>query len=180
MRTSEKNIEEFGLISQIVYGSPKDNKKRGVTDTFMDDKNNAIKLNNTYSIIDYIDTSNNTQAFLLEEGYSNNDTFTSNGNYVIAFRGTGEVWDGVVDIKIGFKNINEQYSDASSFTQRALAKIAEDKQCSTDEAKSYLTLTGHSLGGILTQKVGTNSKTKRVFWWVWKKDIKHIERLDIY
>ena len=149
MRTSEKSIEEFGLISQIVYGSPKDNEKRGATDTFMDDKNNVIKLNNTYRIIDYIDTNNNTQALFLEQGIASNGEFIGNGNYIIAFRGTGEVWDGVVDLKIGFKNINEQYIDALDFTNKALTKISNDKQCSIDEAKSYLTLTGHSLEGIL-------------------------------
>lgn len=86
----------------------------------------------------------------------NNGKFKESGNYVVAFRSTGEVWDGVVDLKIGFKNINEQYADALDFTNKALTKISNDKQCSIDEAKSYLTLTGHSLGGILTQQIGTN------------------------
>ena len=47
-----------------------------------------------------------------------------------------------MDLKIGFKNINEQYIDALDFTNKALTKISNDKQCSIDEAKSYLTLTG--------------------------------------
>ena len=65
------------------------------------------------------------QALLLERGeMDNNGKFKGSDNYIVAFRATGEVWDGVVDLKIGFKNINEQYIDALDFTNKALTKIS--------------------------------------------------------
>lgn len=150
MSTEEKNIVEMGLISQIVYGELEKNKKRGATNTFKDDEDRVVTLSNTYKVIDYVDKRTDMQALLLERGETNgNGEFKGSGNYVVAFRGTGEVWDGVVDLRIGFKNINEQYADALDFTNKALTKISNDKQCSIDEAKSCLTLTGHSLEGIL-------------------------------
>jgi len=150
MSTEEKNIVEMGLISQIVYGELEKNKKRGATNTFKDDEDRVVTLSNTYKVIDYVDKRTDMQALLLERGETNgNGEFKGSGNYVVAFRGTGEVWDGVVDLRIGFKNINEQYADALDFTNKALTKISNDKQCSIDEAKSCLTRPGHSLEGIL-------------------------------
>lgn len=109
MSTEEKNIVELGLISQIVYGELEKNKKRGATNTFEDDEGRVVTLSNTYKVIDYVDEWTDMQALLLERGETNgNGEFKGSGNYVVAFRGTGEVWDGVVDLKIGFKNINEQ------------------------------------------------------------------------
>lgn len=151
MRAEEQIITEMGKLAQLAYKKLGGDGGYNVKDIIpsFEDEGKTYKLNSNYKILDFINTSNNTQALLLEEGYSNNDTFTSNGKYVVAFRGTGEVWDGIVDLRIGFKNINEQYIDALDFTNKALTKISNDKQCSIDEAKSYLTLTGHSLRGIL-------------------------------
>ena len=158
MNTIESSIMELGLISQMVYGDLKENKEIGVTDTFKDDKGHNVKLNNTYKVIDYVDNDDtDMQALLLERGEANNNgDFKGSGNYVLAFRGTESRVDIEVDAIIGLGNINIQYSYALEFTYKALAKIAKDKNCSIEEAKSYLTLTGHSLGGILTQQVGAN------------------------
>ena len=158
MNTIESSIMELGLISQMVYGDLKENKEIGVTDTFKDDKGHNVKLNNTYKVIDYVDNDDtDMQALLLERGEANNNgDFKGSGNYVLAFRGTESRVDIEVDAIIGLGNINIQYSYALEFTYKALAKIAKDKNCSIEEAKSHLTLTGHSLGGILTQQVGAN------------------------
>ncbi len=151
MNTIESSIMELGLISQIVYGDLKENKEIGVTDTFKDDKGHNVKLNNTYKVIDYVDNDDtDMQALLLERGETdNNDNFKGSGEHVLAFRGTKGWVDIGVDGIIGLGNINIQYCHAEDFTQKALTKIASDKGCSIDEVKNYLTLTGHSLGGIL-------------------------------
>ena len=156
MTKQEAKITEMGKLSQAAYQKfGNDGLNNGLPLNYFDDAKIKYDLNSSYQIIDYLDTNADTQALFLQDNNTK--------ECIIAFRGTGEVWDGIVDLKISFKNINEQYADASSFTQKALATIANDKQCSIDKAKSYLTLTGHSLGGILTQKVSANSKTKRVF-----------------
>ena len=66
----------------------------------------------------------------------------------MAFRGTerDSISDWLNDVSIGFKNINEQYNDAKEFLEKAM----KDYGVTIDN----LTLTGHSLGGILTQQVG--------------------------
>ena len=88
-------------------------------------KFNWAKLNSKYRVIDYVDKRTDMQALLLERGeMDNNGKFKGSDNYIVAFRATGEVWDGVVDLKIGFKNINEQYIDALDFTNKALTKIS--------------------------------------------------------
>jgi hypothetical protein len=150
MSTEEKNIVELGLISQIVYGELEKNKKRGATNTFEDDEGRVVALSNTYKVIDYTDEWTDMQALLLERRETdNNGKFKGSGNYILAFRGTKGWVDIGVDGIIGFNNANAQYYHAEAFTQKALTKIASDKGCSIDEAKNYLTLTGHSLGGIL-------------------------------
>ena len=161
MSTEEKNIVELGLISQIVYGELEKNKKRGATNTFEDDEGRVVTLSNTYKVIDYTDEWTDMQALLLERGETdNNGKFKGSGEYVLAFRGTKGWADIGVDVIIGLGNINIQYGYALEFTYKALAKIAKDKGCSIEEAKSCLTLTGHSLGGILTQQVGANLHIK--------------------
>ena len=159
MRAEEQIITEMGKLAQMAYKKLGGDGGYNVKDIIpnFEDEGKTYKLNLNYKILDFINTPNDTQALLLERGETNgNGEFKGIGNYVVAFRGTGEVWDGVVDLRIGFKNINEQYADALDFTNKALTKISNDKQCSIDEAKSYLTLTGHSLGGILTQQIGAN------------------------
>ncbi|RKV91648.1 MAG: hypothetical protein D8H92_15060, partial [Campylobacter sp.] len=160
MRAEEQIITEMGKLAQMAYKSPnQDNFKVGaVLSDFIDDDNGIkYKLNSKYRVIDYVDEQTDMQALLLERGETNgNGEFKGSGNYVLAFRGTESRVDIKVDAIIGLGNINIQYGYALEFTYKALAKIAKDKNCSIEEAKSYLTLTGHSLGGILTQQVGAN------------------------
>jgi hypothetical protein len=130
-------ITEMGLLSQMVY------KDFGITPL---SKGSIIKsfteggqtytLNNSYEVVDFISTSTDMQALLLKSGTQ----------YVIAFRGTQEDADIDVDAIVGLSNINGQYADAVAFVNTMKTKYGI--------SNSTLTLTGHSLGGILTQQVG--------------------------
>ena len=136
MNTLENTITTMGLLSKEAYNV--ENFQIGA----------EITANNqTYKVIDYANTTNDFQALLLKN---------ESGKFVMAFRGTEQhsISDWLNDVSIGFKNINEQYNDAKEFLDKAFIKIAEDKKCSIEEVKNYLVLTGHSLGGILTQQVG--------------------------
>ena len=82
------------------------------------------------------------------------------GKYIIAFRGTNDKKDIKADIQIGKNNINPQHKDAKEFTQKILNQITKDKNIPFYEAKKYLTLVGHSLGGIHTQQIATVNKIK--------------------
>ena len=93
-----------------------------------------------YVILDSQSTPNTDfQGLLLQEEGTN--------NYVVAFRGTSSFTDGLVDLVIA-GHYNAQFLDAVNFVSNALARDGIDK--------NNLTLTGHSLGGILTQQVGAN------------------------
>lgn len=75
-------------------------------------------------------------------------------NYVIAFRGTAGLVDIVVDVGIANANYNHnfQLKEAKNFVNTMLKKYTI--------SKSNLTLTGHSLGGILVQEIGATQKIK--------------------
>ncbi|MGD9971378.1 MAG: Calx-beta domain-containing protein [Sulfuricurvum sp.] len=114
--------------------------------TGYDGKNVSFDLKDTYTVIDY---DNNTGGHGMEAVLLRNDT---TGQFVIAFRGTQEAEDYVYDVTTGLLNYNPQISDAMAFVQKALDN--PDYNISA----SNLTLTGHSLGGILTQSVGATLK----------------------
>ncbi|ABS51921.1 DUF6792 domain-containing protein [Campylobacter hominis] len=134
MNTLENTITTMGLLSKEAYNV--ENFQIGA----------EITANNqTYKVIDYANTTNDFQALLLKN---------ESGKFVVAFRGTTSTLDWLNNAGIGLANINEQYNDAKEFLDKAFIKIAEDKKCSIEEVKNYLVLTGHSLGGILTQQVG--------------------------
>jgi len=69
--------------------------------------------------------------------------------YVIAFRGTAGGKDILVDIAIALDK-NPQFNEAVEFTKNCIDKYDIDKD--------NLTLTGHSLGGILVQTVGSTEQ----------------------
>jgi len=134
MALNNTTITTMGLLSEIVYNDKKD--EDGVPINYFE-KDYTFSVNGTtYTVKDFANTPNNMQALLLESG----------GQYVIAFRGTAGWIDALVDGVIGLDNINGQYADAVAFVNKALAL--------PEVSKSNLTLTGHSLGGILTQQVG--------------------------
>ena len=134
----KQTISEMGIISNEVY----DNDPSGIR-YFKDDPEDMLVETafgtTSYTVIDYIDTPyTNMQALLLQK--------TGTDKYVIAFRGTQEFADKLVDATIGINNFNPQFSAARDFVQDMITEH--------NIRKDNLTLTGHSLGGILTQSVG--------------------------
>lgn len=138
MDTSANTITTMGIISDEVY-----NEKYYTNDAI----EQKIKIEGTtyevvtstgYNDITGDSSLNGFQALLLKSG----------SQYVIAFRGTdpNSPIDWITDVLAGTSNINLQYNSAIEFVNNALAMDGIDK--------SNLTLTGHSLGGILTQQVG--------------------------
>jgi len=132
MDTSANTITTMGIISSEVYNND-----------YFTLKANGILVQDTikgtnYKVIDHTPVSDTSfNALLLQE--------VGTTNYVVAFRGTQELADYVVDAGL-LVHYNYQYSDAVDFVNSALARDGIDK--------NNLTLTGHSLGGILTQQVG--------------------------
>ncbi len=135
MTWHNETIKEMGLLSQMAYQSFGSDLVKNTSYSEFTDDGVVYYLDKTYTVIDHTDTSSDMQALLLKSG----------NEYVVAFRGTKGVVDILVDGVIGLGNINAQYNDALAFVNKAL-KI--------DGVKGHLTLTGHSLGGILTQQVG--------------------------
>ena len=144
MNTLEQNITEFGLLAEMAYLNLQDNIGSKIN-KFVNKNGAKRTLSKKYKIVDYVSTASDFQALLLQD---------ESGKFVMAFRGTTNNADWLNNVGIGFKNINKQYNDAKEFLEKAFIKIAEDKKCSIEEVKNYLVLTGHSLGGILTQQVG--------------------------
>ena len=128
MNTLENTITTMGLLSKEAYNVG--NFQIGA----------EITANNkTYKVVNFADTANDFQALLLQD---------ESGKFVMAFRGTerDSTLDWLNNAGIGLANINEQYNDAKEFLEKAM----KDYGVTIDN----LTLTGHSLGGILTQQVG--------------------------
>ena len=138
MNTLEQNITEFGLLAEMAYLNLQDNIGSKIN-KFVNKNGAKRTLSKKYKIVDYVSTASDFQALLLQD---------ESGKFVMAFRGTerDSISDWLNDVSIGFKNINEQYNDAKEFLEKAM----KDYGVTIDN----LTLTGHSLGGILTQQVG--------------------------
>ena len=167
MNTNRDTITTMGIISNEVY-----NDNKSIVDYFKDEYdtngNKIIKFirGTTYKVLDHTDnwTINGFEALLLEENIKLSDgTFKKTGKYVVAFRGTDSILDGIEDITtIPLANFNPQYSSAIKFVNKALAR--------KEITKDNLTLTGHSLGGILTQQVGATLKIKGYAFNPWGSD----------
>jgi hypothetical protein len=136
----------MGLLSQLSYldyGSTPLKKDDSFNNFTYDGINYTI--DSSYTVIDYTSTDTDMQAILLEK---NDTSGNPTGEYVIAFRGTEGWFDVGTDLKIGLENYNPQFDDAKAFVQEMMSTSTYNLT-----AKN-LTLTGHSLGGILTQSVG--------------------------
>jgi hypothetical protein len=76
------------------------------------------------------------------------------GEVVIASRGTetnrGVVQDGLTDLGMVATGLNVQMPDARAFVARVIKKV-NDEAVAQHTAKPSITLTGHSLGGTLTE-----------------------------
>ena len=136
MNTLEQNITEFGLLAEMAYLNLQDNIGSKINE-FVNKKGIERTLSKKYKIVDYVSTASDFQALLLQD---------ESGKFVMAFRGTTNILDWLNNAGIGLANINEQYNDAKEFLEKAMTEhgVTIDN----------LTLTGHSLGGILTQQVG--------------------------
>ncbi len=136
-------VTDMGILAEITYsgydGAFIQNHYINDLPLTSTEAGNCI-LNKAYKIIEYTSTSTNMQALLLQK--------TGSNEYIIAFRGTQEKMDVGADIMIGLANYNPQFEDAKAFVQSVLDN--PNYNISADN----LTLTGHSLGGILTQSVG--------------------------
>jgi hypothetical protein len=138
MTQAQLTTTQMGILSEEVYNN---------RDYFLDAQGNRrepaiITAYGTYAIIESISTATDMQALLLQG---------PDGKFVIAFRGTeGTAGDILSDIMNGFVNYNPQIADARDFVN----KMMHDYNITA----SNLTLTGHSLGGMLTQAIGAELK----------------------
>ncbi len=133
MTWNNETITIMGIISDEVYNSDYFTLKED--GTLVKD----VIEGTTYKVINHTPdaTATGFQALLLESG----------GEYVIAFRGTEPLsaLDWFNNAQVGFNDFSTQYQAALDFVNEAY-KI--------DGVEGHLTLTGHSLGGMLTQQVG--------------------------
>ncbi|MDD5387563.1 MAG: calcium-binding protein, partial [Sulfuricurvum sp.] len=140
MTQAQLTTTQMGILSEEAYN-----------DAYFLDANGKRKepaivtAYGTYTIIESQSTLNGMQALLLK---------APDGNFVIAFRGTeGKPNDILSDLLNGFVNYNPQIADARDFVNEMLINHANIGLTS-----SNLTLTGHSLGGMLTQAIGSEMR----------------------
>ncbi len=75
---------------------------------------------------------------------------------VIAHRGTVISFADIIqDIEIAMGHIPGQFAVAKQFTDEVMSKIADEFSRSLDDVSYLVSHTGHSLGAILSQAVGT-------------------------
>lgn len=148
MNTNGNNISDLGQLSTISYFDYGTSLFQGqvLQGVFVVEGEN-FSLNSSYTIIDFADTDTGMQAMLLAK---NDSAGNAIGEYVIAFRGTEtDSWlDIAADGLTGLINYNPQVSDARDFVQAMMT--------THNIAAANLSLTGHSLGGIITQAVGAD------------------------
>ncbi|MDQ1298833.1 MAG: hypothetical protein QG558_1372, partial [Campylobacterota bacterium] len=131
---------QMGILSEEVYKDI-----YFLNDTNVREKPIIATAYGDYIIIESISTATDMQALLLQG---------PDGKFVIAFRGTeGTAGDILSDLLNGFVNYNPQIADARDFVNEMLINHANIGLTS-----SNLTLTGHSLGGMLTQEIGSEMR----------------------
>ncbi len=83
------------------------------------------------------------------------------GKYELVSRGTEfdrePIKDGVADLQMGLGRLPDQIADARAFLQASLDKIIDDGGTTSSD----LSLTGHSLGGSITQVLGAENPQLR-------------------
>ncbi|APG25569.1 alpha/beta hydrolase family protein [Syntrophotalea acetylenica] len=144
-RTKLSDMGQLAEISYVAYGTA-----IKIDDTLLGEfsiEGSSLSLYDSYTVKDYISHWTDMQAILLEKNDSGGNP---TGEYVIAFRGTepNSDRDWISNGLTGLANFNPQAIAGKAFVQEMMAKhsIATNK----------LTLTGHSLGGIITQAVGAD------------------------
>lgn len=150
---NEELITDMGILSYEVYD---DIKKYFVFENGERVKNTITTVNGTYTIIDSTDNPNDPNTIHSSTGMDAFLLRAPDGQYMIAFRGTETTFDYLLtDFTIFLTSLatgtgiawNAQRSDAEAF----VAKMMKDYNISTYN----LTLTGHSLGGILAQTIAS-------------------------
>lgn len=138
MTQAQLTTTQMGILSEEVYKDDEyfldsnGNRKKPIIETAYGD----------YTIIESRSTTTDMQALLLQG---------PDGKFVIAFRGTeGTAGDILSDIMNGFVNYNPQIADARDFVNKMMYDY--------NITASNLTLTGHSLGGMLTQAIGSEMR----------------------
>jgi len=146
MDTNAQTITTMGIISNEVYNTTPSK------DYFSDTPDNLIANGTTYKVLDHTPTTDSGfNALLLQD--------TTTGKYVIAFRGTETNSADILTDLVIAGHYNAQYSDAVAFVNNVLGKTYKDANGNDVTVnKESLTLTGHSLGGILTQQVGATMR----------------------
>jgi Ca2+-binding RTX toxin-like protein len=139
------DIKEFLDSSKINNGKLLSDKEyEDLTGIKPDRIEEIIQLLDKYEIVKFASDDktleSDFQGMLLKDKIS--------GDYIVSFRGTASLTDAFVDIAAGILNINAQYNEAKSFVENILKELKL--------SENDLTLTGHSLGGILTQQVGAS------------------------
>ncbi|MDD5053685.1 MAG: hypothetical protein PHO27_13195 [Sulfuricurvum sp.] len=144
MTYEQQTITDMGQLANFAYVdyAKLELNKRYAGDFTLD--GDTFFLNSGYTVIDMISTSSSMQALLLQK---------DDGSFIIAFRGTQEPIDWLVDITTGMLNFNPQITAAMDFVDEMLKVHKNDGL-----TLSNLTLTGHSLGGILTQSIGATNQ----------------------
>ena len=158
MKVDANKLVIMGKISREVYD-----------DIYFTDKSvkdERLIKGTTYIVKNYADTATGMQALLLEETNAQGE---GTGKYTIAFRGTEptSVMDWVTNIQTGIDNYSPQFNDALAFVQN----ILKTKNKGYDVSTKNLTLTGHSLGGILTQAVGATLQIPGYAYNPWGADV---------
>lgn len=143
MNINVGSVMEMGQLAQLAYGEFDVElvENEVINGTFTVDGDKTVTLSNRYRIEELESTSSSMDAVLLQRIDENgNDT----GEYVISFRGSQQPLDFLNDFPlIPIQNWSPIIGDALEFVVRA----TDDHAIPLDK----LTLTGHSLGGIIVQ-----------------------------
>lgn len=138
-------ISDMGILAEVAYETYGGISRIFIGAAISSDKDGKYLLDSTYSVVDYSENWTDMQALLLEKNDSGGNP---TGEYVVAFRGTQELPDWLSNGVTGFANFNPQAIAGKNFVLEMMDKYS----ISTDR----LTLSGHSLGGIITQAVGAD------------------------
>jgi Ca2+-binding RTX toxin-like protein len=139
MDTTAKTITTMGILSDLVYNDKKDQDGNPIN--FFKYGAELEANGTTYKVIDFVNKPiSGLDALLLQD--------TTTNQYVIAFRGTELKANDILTDLSALTGSIDQIKDAEAW-------IEELKQNYPINEKN-LTLTGHSLGGILTQAVGAD------------------------
>lgn len=136
--TAVNTITTMGLLAEGVYITDPE-------DTYFE-KNKIVSVgDSSFLVIDHTDVSNDGfNAVLLQ----NEDT----KEFVIVFRGTQEIIDWDSNITTFLSNYNPQADEGLEFVENMIQAYQIDV--------NNLTLTGHSLGGIIAQFVSAELRTQ--------------------